>query len=98
MLLNVSMGVDFILIKTKSKLELIFRLTQYWAEKFNAFNLLPEKFTMKDIQHIYEAIFQQKYIRSNFQKKILEMDVLERLEKKYTGAKNKAPYLYRLKG
>lgn len=68
------------------------------GQKFNAFNLLPEKFTMKDIQHIYEAIFQTKYIRSNFQKKILEMDVLERLEKKYTGAKNKAPYLYRLKG
>jgi len=63
-------------------------------QKFNAFNLLPEKFTMKEVQQIYETIFKKKYTRSNFQKKILEMDVLQRLEKKYTGAKNKAPYLY----
>ncbi|HEV7380775.1 MAG TPA: NUDIX hydrolase, partial [Dyadobacter sp.] len=26
-----------------------------------------------------------------------DMDVLERLEKKFTGAANKAPYMYRLK-
>jgi ADP-ribose pyrophosphatase YjhB (NUDIX family) len=66
-------------------------------QKFNAFNLLPEKFTMKEVQQIYETIFDQKFTRSNFQKKILEMDVLQRLEKKYTGAKNKAPYLYCIK-
>lgn len=66
-------------------------------EKFNVFNLLPEKFTMKEVQQIYETVFERKFTRSNFQKKILDMDVLERLEKKYTGAKNKAPYLYRLK-
>jgi hypothetical protein len=64
--------------------------------KFNAFNLLPEKFTIREVQDIYETIFEEEYVRTNFQKKILEMDVLERLEKKYTGAKNKAPYLYRL--
>jgi hypothetical protein len=66
-------------------------------EKLNVFNLLPEKFTINEVQEIYETIFEKTYIRTNFQKKILEMNVLERLEKKYTGAKNKAPYLYRLK-
>jgi ADP-ribose pyrophosphatase YjhB (NUDIX family) len=66
-------------------------------QKFNAFNLLPEKFTIKEVQQIYETIFERKFTRSNFQKKILDMDVLERLEKKFTGAKNKAPYLYRMK-
>jgi 8-oxo-dGTP diphosphatase len=66
-------------------------------KKFNAFNLLPDTFTMNEIQDIYETIFDRTYTRSNFQKKILEMDVLERLEKKFTGAKNKAPYLYRMK-
>lgn len=66
-------------------------------KKFNAFNLLPTTFTMNEIQDIYETIFDRTYTRSNFQKKILEMDVLERLEKKFTGAKNKAPYLYRMK-
>jgi 8-oxo-dGTP diphosphatase len=66
-------------------------------QKFNAFNLLPKKFTIQEVQQIYETIFEQKYTRSNFQKKILNMDVLDRLEKKYTGAKNKAPYLYSIK-
>ena len=60
-------------------------------------NLLPETFTMKEVQDLYETIFEKEYARNNFQKKILELNVLERLEKKFTGASNKAPYLYRFK-
>ena len=60
-------------------------------------NLLPDTFVMKDVQDLYETIFEQTYARNNFQKKILELNVLERLEKKFTGAANKAPYLYRFK-
>jgi hypothetical protein len=66
-------------------------------EKLNIFNLLPEKFTIAEVQEIYETVFERKYDRTNFQKKILEFNVLERLEKKFTGAANKAPYLYRFK-
>ena len=66
-------------------------------EKLNVFNLLPDKFTIADVQEIYETIFERTYVRTNFQKKILEFNVLERLEKKFTGAANKAPYLYRFK-
>lgn len=65
--------------------------------KPDIFNLLPEKFTMKEAQHIYETILETQLVRTNFQKKILSMDILQRLEKKFTGAKNRAPYLYRLK-
>jgi len=64
-------------------------------QKLLAFNLLPETFTMKELQELYEAIYARPFARNNFQKKILDMNVLERLEKKYTGAANKAPYLYR---
>ncbi|MEA5461470.1 NUDIX domain-containing protein [Arcicella sp. LKC2W] len=60
-------------------------------------NLLPETFIMKEVQDLYETIFENTYARNNFQKKILELNVLERLEKKFTGASNKAPYLYRFK-
>lgn len=60
-------------------------------------NLLPETFTMKEVQDLYETIFEVAYARNNFQKKILGLDVLERLEKKFTGAQNKAPYLYRFR-
>lgn len=71
-------------------------LRSHLDEKCSAFKLLPETFTIKDIQELYETVFEREFVRTNFQKKILELNVLERLEKKYTGAKNKAPYLYRL--
>ncbi|MAU70661.1 MAG: NUDIX hydrolase [Pseudozobellia sp.] len=66
-------------------------------ENLLGFNLLPEKFTMKEIQQVYEAVYDRPFRRNNFQKKMLDLGVLERLEKKYTGANNKAPYFYRLK-
>lgn len=72
-------------------------LRQNMDQKRIAFNLLPETFTMKEVQELYEAIFDRPFARNNFQKKMLDLDVLERLEKKFTGAANKAPYLYRFR-
>lgn len=72
-------------------------LRQHFDEKLTAFNLLPETFTMKDLQELYETVFDKPLARNNFQKKMLDMNVLERLEKKFTGAANKAPFLYRFK-
>ncbi len=66
--------------------------------KLIGFNLLPETFTMKDLQELYEAVYAKEFARNNFQKKVLDLNVLERLEKKFTGASNKAPYLYKFKG
>lgn len=72
-------------------------LRQHFDEKLIAFNLLPETFTIKELQELYETVFDRPFARNNFQRKILEMDILERLEKKFTGAANKAPFLYRFK-
>lgn len=72
-------------------------LRSHIDEKINAFNLLPETFTMREVQDVYEAVSGKTFVRTNFQKMILSLDVLERLEKKFTGAANKAPYLYRFK-
>lgn len=66
-------------------------------QRLIVFNLLPETFTMKEVQERYEAIFEKPFARNNFQKMILDLNVLERLEKKFTGAANKAPYLYRFR-
>jgi ADP-ribose pyrophosphatase YjhB (NUDIX family) len=63
-------------------------------KKLIGFNLLPETFTMRELQELYEAVYNKLFARNNFQKKILDLGVLERLEKKYTGAANKAPFLY----
>ena len=66
-------------------------------EQLIAFNLLPEKFTMKELRLLYEAVYDRPFARNNFQKKMLDLNVLERLEKQYTGASNRAPYLYRFR-
>lgn len=57
-------------------------------------NLLPEKFTIKDLQKLYEAILQKELDRGNFQKKMLKLNILTRLEKQLNGGAHKAPYLY----
>lgn len=72
-------------------------LRQTFDQKLIGFNLLPETFTMREVQELYEAVYDKPFARNNFQKKILDLGVLERLEKRFTGAANKAPYLYRFK-
>jgi hypothetical protein len=64
--------------------------------KLAAFNLLPETFTMSELQKVYETILGKEIVRTNFQRKMLSLDILERIEKKYSGGAHKAPYLYRL--
>ncbi|MDX2072523.1 MAG: NUDIX domain-containing protein [Haliscomenobacter sp.] len=62
------------------------------------FNLLPEKFTLIELQRLYETILgleKDKLDRRNFQKKMLSYSFLERLEERKTGGAHKAPYLYR---
>ena len=65
-----------------------------FGKKLFGTNLLPEKFTMKELRKVYETILNKKLRRTTFQRKILGMDILKRHEKLYTGAANKAPYLY----
>ena len=72
-------------------------LRQNLDQKLIGFNLLPETFTMREVQELYEAVYDKPFARNNFQKKMLDLNVLERLEKKFTGAQNKAPYLYRFR-
>lgn len=66
-------------------------------KKLVGMNLLPSKFTMKELQQVYEAILGEKLRRTTFQRKMLAMDTLIRHEKLFTGAANKAPYLYSFK-
>lgn len=60
-------------------------------------NLLPDRFTMNELQAVYEAILGEKLRRTSFQRKILSMDILNRHEKLFTGKSHKAPYLYSFK-
>lgn len=58
------------------------------------YNLLPEEFTIKELQLIYETILGKKLDRANFQRKILSYGILDKKEKHYSGGAHKAPYLY----
>ncbi len=66
-------------------------------KKLIGMNLLPTKFTMKQLQQVYEAILGENLRRTTFQRRILGMDILERHEKLYQGKAHKAPYLYSFK-
>lgn len=44
------------------------------------FDLLPEKFTMKQLQMLYEALLDVKFDRANFAKKMLHLDILTKLD------------------
>lgn len=58
-------------------------------------NLLPETFTMQELQSLYETILGKTFVRANFQRKMLSLGILERVDKKFSGRAHKAPYLYR---
>jgi 8-oxo-dGTP diphosphatase len=64
-------------------------------EKLVGFNLMRKTFTMNELQRLYEVVYQKEFVRTNFQRKMLSLGVLERLEKQYSGKSHKAPYLYR---
>jgi ADP-ribose pyrophosphatase YjhB (NUDIX family) len=72
-------------------------LRTHLDQKLLSFNLLPEYFTMKDLQKVYESIMGENQNRANFQRKMLGLGILERHEKLYSGGSHKAPFLYSFK-
>jgi 8-oxo-dGTP diphosphatase len=60
------------------------------------FNLLPEKFTLPDLIKIYEEVLNHKIEKSNFRKKILNLDILAATNEKQYGTSKRAAFLYRL--
>lgn len=58
------------------------------------YNLLPEKFTMPELQKLYETILDKQLDRRNFQRKMLGYGILTKLEERKSGVAHKAPYLY----
>lgn len=58
------------------------------------FNLLPEKFTLPQLQSLYEAIYQTPIDKRNFRKKLLHMDILEKLEEKDKSSSKRGAFYY----
>jgi ADP-ribose pyrophosphatase YjhB (NUDIX family) len=57
-------------------------------------NLLPKKFTMPELQKLYETILDQKLDRRNFQRKMISFGILNKLNETRKGGAHKAPFLY----
>jgi len=66
-------------------------------QKLIGMNLLPQKFTMKQLQQVHEAILGEKIRRTSFQRKMLSLDILRRHGKQFSGNAHKAPFLYSFK-
>ena len=59
------------------------------------FNLLPQKFTLLQLQEVYEAILDTKLYKPNFRRKLLKMKLLIRCGEKQQGVAHRAAELYR---
>ncbi|MCC9018332.1 MULTISPECIES: NUDIX domain-containing protein [Flavobacterium] len=58
------------------------------------YNLLPEKFTIPQLQKLYETILDRKLDRRNFLRKITNIGILNKLDEKKSNVAHKAPNLY----
>ena len=59
------------------------------------FELLPPKFTLTELQQLYEAILETELDKRNFRKKILAMDLLQDLNEVQEGVAHRPAKLYR---
>ena len=59
------------------------------------FNLLPEKFTLLQLMHLYEEILGIELDKSNFRRKILHMKLLVELDEKQKAVSHRAAKLYK---
>jgi 8-oxo-dGTP diphosphatase len=59
------------------------------------FELLPEKFTISELQRLYEVILGCTLDNRNFRKKVLKSKYMVQLEEKQSGVAHKPAYYYR---
>jgi 8-oxo-dGTP diphosphatase len=70
------------------------RLRQKVSNHPIGFELLPEKFTLLQLQNLYETIYEQKFDNGNFSRKILSLDILMKLKEKEKGGSKKGSFLF----
>ncbi|MDZ7692579.1 MAG: hypothetical protein U5K69_15870 [Balneolaceae bacterium] len=59
------------------------------------FELLPEKFTLPELQMLYEGIYDTSLDKRNFRRRILSMDVLVKTKEKQKKYSKKGAWLYK---
>lgn len=59
------------------------------------YELLPEKFTLPEIQALYETILNKKFDRRNFPNKLLASNIIVKLDEKRNIGQHRSPFLYK---
>ncbi|WP_321436667.1 NUDIX domain-containing protein [uncultured Bacteroides sp.] len=59
------------------------------------FNLLPELFTLPQLQQLYEAIYGEPVDKRNFRKRIADMDYIEKTDKIDKSGSKRGAFLYK---
>jgi 8-oxo-dGTP diphosphatase len=73
------------------------RLQLNVEQKSIGFELLPEKFTLTQIQNLYEAILDRPLDKRNFRKSIKKLDAILPLNEKQVGVTHKPGQLFEYK-
>lgn len=58
------------------------------------FELLPEKFTIPQLQHLYETVYNIEFDKGNFSRKLLSTQLLEKLKEKDKQGSKKGAFYY----
>ncbi len=86
---------DLILDHNEMVLDALAQLRQNARYKPIGFELLPEKFTIPQLQSLYEAIYQRELDSRNFRKKLLSLDVLNKLDEKDKSESRRGAFMYK---
>src|SRR5450432_3098463 len=70
------------------------RLRQKVSNHPIGFELLPDKFTLPQLQNLYEAIYETSLDKRNFTRKILSLGILNKLKEKEKESSKKGAFYY----
>lgn len=59
------------------------------------YNLLPAKFTLPELQALYEAILDKKLDQRNFTKKLMSLNIIKKLDEKKHIGRHRSPTLFK---
>lgn len=86
---------DLVLDHNQMVADALERLKQKARYQPIGFELLPEKFTIPQLQQLYEAIYQKELDARNFRKKVLSHNVLIKLDQKDKTTSRRGAFLYK---
>ncbi|PKD16646.1 DNA mismatch repair protein MutT [Salegentibacter salinarum] len=86
---------DLVLEHNQMVKDALVRIRRKARYKPIGFELLPEKFTIPQLQRLYEAVYHKEIDARNFRKKVLSLNVLVKLDEKDMSTSRRGAFLYK---